>query len=136
MKVRLNWDGEMRFVAANETAAKVTLDTGIAYGGSGKHPTPMEMVLMALGACTGMDIASILKKMRVDLRKFEIEVDAARRKEHPTYFEEITMTYVVSGDGATEEKIRKAADLSNEKYCSVGAMLREKAKIKYNVRVE
>lgn len=136
MKVKLNWDGEMRFVAENEKAAKVTMDTGIAYGGSGKHPTPMEMVLMALGACTGMDIASILKKMRVDLKKLEIEIDAVRRKEPPTYFEEITMTYVASGDGATEDKVRKAADLSNKKYCSVGVMLRDKAKITYNVRVE
>jgi putative redox protein len=136
VKVKLNWDGEMRFVAENEKAARVTLEPGPAYGGSGKYATPMELVLMALGACTGMDIASILKKMRVDLKKLEIEINAVRRKEQPTYFEEINMTYVVSGDGATDEKVRKAADLSNEKYCSVGVMLRDKAKITYDVRVE
>jgi putative redox protein len=136
MNVRLKWDGEMRFVAENETDAKVTLDTGPAYGGSGKYPTPMQMVAMALGGCTGMDIVSILKKMRVDLKKFDIDMELTRRQEHPKYFEEIKITYVASGDNLTEDKVRKAADLSNEKYCSVGIMLRDKAKITYDIRIE
>lgn len=136
MSVRLKWNGEMRFVAENETGAKVTVDTGPAYGGSGKYPTPMQMVAMALGGCTGMDIVSILKKMRVDLKTFEIEMALTRRQEHPKYYEEIKMTYVLSGDNLTEDKVRKAADLSNEKYCSVGIMLKDKAKITYDIRIE
>jgi putative redox protein len=134
--VKLHWDGEMRFVAESETGARVTMDTGTAYGGSGKHPTPMEMLVMALGGCTGMDIVSILQKMRVDLKKFEVEIASKRRQEHPKYYEEIKMTFVLSGDNLTEDKIRKAADLSTEKYCSVGVMLKDKAKITYDFRIE
>jgi putative redox protein len=126
----------MRFVAENENGAKLTIETGPAYGGSGKYPTPMEMLVMALGACTGMDIVSILKKMRVDLKSFRIEIVPTRRQEHPKYYEEIKMAYVLSGDGLTEDKVRKAAELSNEKYCSVGIMLRDKAKITYDLKIE
>jgi putative redox protein len=134
--VRLKWDGDLRFVAENENGVAVPMDTGPKYGGSGKHPTPMELVAMALGGCTGMDIASILKKMRVDLKKFEIEVQTTRRSEDPAYYEAIHIVYTVSGDGLTEEKAQRAANLSNQKYCSVGVMLREKAKITYDVIVE
>jgi putative redox protein len=134
--VRLKWDGDMRFVAETESGATITLDTGTAYGGSGKYPTPMESLAIALGGCMGMDMASILAKMRVGLKRFDISIETKRRKEHPTYYEEMKITCTVSGDGATEEKVRKAADLSYERYCSVGAMLKEKAKIEYEVKIE
>lgn len=136
MSVSLHWDGELRFIAENGNGAKLTIEPGPAYGGSGKYPTPMEMLVMALGACTGMDIVSILKKMRVDLKSFRIEIVPTRRQEHPKYYEEIKMAYVLSGDGLTEDKVRKAAELSNEKYCSVGIMLRDKAKITYDLKIE
>ena len=136
MGVRLKWDGDMRFIAENEKGVAVTMDTGPAYGGSGKYPTPMEFLAMALGGCMGMDIASILKKMRIDFKRFEIDVQTTRRSENPTYYEAIHIVYTLSGEGLTEEKARRAADLSNEKYCSVGVMLRDKAKITYDIKVE
>ena len=136
MKLNLKWDGEMRFVAANQNGVKVTLDTGTAYGGSGKYPTPMELLAIALGGCSAMDMVAILTKMRVELTKMDVEMELVRREEHPRYFEEIKMTYVIAGDGVTEDKARKAAELSNEKYCSVGIMLREKAKITWDIRIE
>lgn len=136
MSVRLKWDGDMRFVAENEKGVTVTMETGPAYGGSGRYPTPMELLAMALGGCTGMDIAAILKKMRVDLKRFEMDVQTKRRTEDPTYYEEINIICTLSGEGLTKEKARRAADLSNEKYCSVGVMLREKARITYEVKVE
>ncbi|MFH1312118.1 MAG: OsmC family protein [Candidatus Eisenbacteria bacterium] len=135
MGIRMKWDGDMRFVSTTESGASVTLEPGPAFGGTGKYPTPMELLAIGLGACTGMDIVSILEKMRVGLKKLDIEVETKRREEHPRYYEEMKITYVVSGDDLTEEKARKAADLSNEKYCSVGVMLREKAKIEYDVKV-
>lgn len=136
MGIKLKWDGEMRFIAENETAASLTMDTGQAYGGSGKYPTPMNLLIMALGGCSGMDIVSILEKMRVDIKRFEMDIETKRRAEAPEYFEEIHMVFTISGDGLTEDKARRAAKLSTEKYCSVGVMLREKAKITYDVRVE
>ena len=136
MRISLKWDGDERFVAENEKGVKVKLDTGVAYGGSGKDPTPMELVAIALGGCAGMDMASILKKMRVDLKRFDIDVRLTRREEVPRYFETIKMIYTLSGDGLTHDKAQRAADLSNQKYCSVGVMLKDKAQITYEVKVE
>lgn len=136
MDVKLKWDGEMRFIAENEDGVSITIDTGKAYGGSGKYPTPMNLLPMALGACTGMDIVSILQKMRVDIKHFDMEIQSKRRTEQPKYFEEMHMVFNLSGDGLTEDKARRAAELSTEKYCSVGAMLGEKAKITYEVRIK
>ena len=135
MGVRLKWDGDMRFVAETESGASVTVETGIAYGGSGKYPTPMELLAVALGGCMGMDMTSILNKMRVGLKRLDIDIETKRRTEHPTYYEEMKIICTVSGDEVTEDKVRKAADLSIDKYCSVGAMLKEKAKIEYEIKI-
>jgi putative redox protein len=125
----------MRFTATNDNGASVTMDTGMAYGGSGKYPTPMDMLVMGLGGCGGMDIVSILEKMRVEIKSLEVEIKTKRRTEPPTYFEEMHILYTISGEGLTEDKARRAAMLSSEKYCSVSIMLREKAKITYDVKV-
>lgn len=136
MEVKVTWAGEMKFDAQGETGASITLETGVKYGGSGKNPTPMEAVAMALAGCSGMDMVAILRKMRVDLKKLEIFVDAKRRDGDPSYFEDIKMTFVVAGEGLTKEQADKAASLSVEKYCSVGAMLEDKATITYETKVE
>lgn len=136
MDIKMKWDGDSRFTGETETGAAVTIDTGVAYGGSGKHPTPMELLLMGLGGCAGIDLVLILQKMRVDLSRADIAIEAQRREEAPRYFEDIKIIYTVSGDGLTEEKAKRAAKLATDKYCSVGVMLREKASITHEVRVE
>jgi putative redox protein len=136
VEVKVTWVGEMKFDAQGETGASITLETGVKYGGSGKNPTPMEAVAMALAGCSGMDMVAILRKMRVDLKKLEIFVDAKRRDGDPSYFEDIKMTFVVAGEGLTREQADKAASLSVGKYCSVGAMLKDKATITYETKVE
>jgi putative redox protein len=132
----MNWDGDMRFVARTESGAGVTMEPGAAFGGTGKYPTPLELLAVGLGGCMGMDIVSILKKMRVKLKKLDIAVETKRREDHPRHYEEMKIICTVSGDGLTEDNARKAVDLSLEKYCSVGAMLKEKAKIEAVVKVE
>ena len=136
MAIRIKWDGAMEFTATNELGASVKMDTGPAYGGSGKYPTPMELLLMSLGGCTGMDVVAILEKMRIKLTKFEIEMESKRREHVPRYYESIHMIYVLSGEGLTQEKAKRAVELSKQKYCSVSIMLQEKAKITYEIRIE
>lgn len=126
----------MRFVAETDTGAEVTMEPGPAYGGTGRYPTPMELLAVALGGCTGMDVASIFEKMRIDLKKLDIDVETKRREEHPRYYEEIRVTFTLSGGGLTEEKAKRAVDLSRERYCSVGVMLEDKAKIEYHINLE
>jgi putative redox protein len=111
------------------------MEPGSKYGGSGENPTPMEVVAMALGGCTGIDIVLMLKKMRIELKRLEIEIETKRHPEPPEYFDEINLTYKMAGEGLTEENATRAVSLSNEKYCSVGAMLGAKAKITYSVQV-
>ena len=133
MALIVRWDGGVKFVGENEDGSKAIMEPGPAFGGTGKYPTPMQLLVMALGGCTGMDVFFILKKMRVELKKIEVSIETRRRKEHPRYYEDIRMTYLISGDGLTEDKARRAVELSNEKYCSIGVMLQDKAKIEYDV---
>jgi len=136
VEIKMKWDGDARFTSKTETGASVTVDTGVAFGGSGKHPTPMELVLIALAGCAGIDLVMILEKMRVNLSKVAIDVEAQRRDAEPRYFKEIKIVYTLAGEGLTEDKAGRAAKLATEKYCSVGVMLREKAEITYEVNVE
>jgi putative redox protein len=136
MKMKVVWDGDLRFISENERGARVTVEPGQAYGGSGKYQTPMELLLVGLGTCAGMDLVLILQKMRVGLSKVVIDMEGTRRSEEPRYYETIKIVYRLSGDGLTEDKAQRAAKLATEKYCSVGVMLREKAEITYEVRIE
>jgi putative redox protein len=135
MPITVTWVGGVKLVGETDRGNKVTMETGPKYGGSGENPTPMELVAMALGGCTGLDIVLMMKKMRVDLKRLEITIETKRRAEPPEYFEEINLTYTMAGDGLTQENATRAVSLSNEKYCSVGAVLREKAKITYAIKL-
>jgi putative redox protein len=135
MPIKVTWEGGVRLVGENERGNKLVMESGLKYGGSGQHPTPMEMVAMALGGCTGLDIVMMMKKMKVELKRLEIDIETKRRAEPPEYFEEINLTYTMAGEGLTQENATRAVSLSNDKYCSVGAMLREKAKITYAVKL-
>lgn len=135
MSIKVKWQGESVFVGETEGGVRVTMEPGPKYGGSGRNPTPMELVAMAHGGCTGIDILLIMQKMRAKLAKLEIDVETKRREEPPNYFEEIKLTYTASGEGVTEDNLKRAAALSHDKYCSVGAMLGAKAKITYETKV-
>jgi putative redox protein len=107
------------------------------HGGSDAGTRPMELFLISLGTCTGADVASLLQKMRVDYRKFEIEIEAERAEEHPKVYTKINLIYKLWGDNlpAQQEKIEKAIDLSQNKYCSVSAMIKA-AKISLQYSLE
>lgn len=135
MKIRATWTAPMRFDAASESGRVATMDTLAEHGGSGTGPSPMETVLMAMAGCTGMDVASILAKMRAPVRTFTIAVDAERATEHPKVFTKIHVRYEVAGPGLQREQVEKAVTLSLDKYCSVTAMLRLGAEVTYDLDV-
>ena len=89
----------------------------------------MELVLLSLGGCTGMDVVSILRKMRVTYTSFEIELDADRVLTHPKVYERLMLRYRLEGDRASSDQIIRAVKLSQEKYCSVSAMLARTAEV-------
>ena len=123
----------MRFEGFAEGVGSIVMDSAREHRGTSAGPTPMQTVLLALAGCTGMDVVSILEKMRTPLEGLKIEVNGERATEHPKVFTRIHLRYVVRGAGLREEDVRKAIDLSQEKYCSVSAMLRATATITYEV---
>ncbi|MDR5694891.1 MAG: OsmC family protein [Armatimonadota bacterium] len=125
----------MRFDGFASSGSSITLDAHPDHGGSGAGPTPMESVLIALAGCTGMDVVSILRKMRAPLAGMRIEVNAQRAPEHPKVFTQIHVRYVAWGEGLQHDQVEKAATLSQEKYCSVSAMLKKTADLTYEVVV-
>lgn len=92
-------------------------------------PTPMEMLLTAVGACTAVDVVSILEKKRQVVTDYKVEVTGTRREEHPRSFDKIHVHHIVSGRGVSEQALEQAIKLSDEKYCSVAATVRPTAEI-------
>jgi putative redox protein len=115
-------------------------------GGVGRPPTvidgdtqvatsPVEMLLVACASCTGADVVEILEKMRVMLRTLDIEVEGTRREEYPRRFTAIHFRFRVGGEGLDEAKMRRAVDLSLEKYCSVMASLAPDIRVTSDVTI-
>ncbi|OQX88879.1 MAG: hypothetical protein B6D65_05255 [candidate division Zixibacteria bacterium 4484_93] len=129
-----NTDG-LTFIAKGESNHYLVLDTNPAVGGSDAASQPMELMLISLGGCTGMDVVSILKKKRVDFDSLEINVDAERATEHPKVFTKIDVEFVVRGDNIPAEAVERSIFLSATKYCPASAMLRKTAKIEYRYKI-
>ncbi|MGQ0739323.1 MAG: OsmC family protein [Bacteroidota bacterium] len=97
---------------------------------------PKALLLSAVAGCSGIDVVDILEKMRVRFSGLEIEVEADQTDEHPRVYKDIYITYKIGTDAANEDKVRKAIDLSLEKYCGVSAMLRKNSPIHYKLVIE
>jgi putative redox protein len=116
---RVRYAGSEQFIG--ETPSRHALVLGSSHDGS--SPTPMELLLVALGACTGIDVITILKKKRQRLTAYEVEVRGERRDEHPRIYTGIEVIHRVRGRGVDPKAVRSAVELSAKKYCSVSAML-------------
>ena len=135
MIVTGRWTAPMRFEATTECGKVVVMNVLSEKCGDKSGPTPMETVLSALTACSGMDVAGILMKMRAPLEGLEITAEAERATEHPKVFTRIHLHYDAWGAGLQEEQVRRAVSLSLDKYCSVAAMLRQTAPIAHEIVV-
>ncbi len=135
MKAIVKWIGGLEFVSESGSGHALVMDAPLVSGGRNLAPSPMEVVLSALGACSGMDVVSILEKMREDLSQFSIEINAERKEDHPRVFSKVEMVYKFRGKGLNSENIEKAVKLSFEKYCSVGRMLKLACPITYRIEI-
>lgn len=112
------------FAARADSNHWVTMDGPPELGGSDAGSRPKELLLMALGGCTGSDVAAILTKKRVPYTNLELRLSANTREEHPQVFTDIHIEYVITGTGVDPADVERAIELSTEKYCSVSAMLK------------
>jgi len=135
MEVRARLDKGMQFQGTADSGHEVVMDASEQFGGKDSGPRPMEVLLLALAGCTGMDVISILRKKREPVQGYEVRVSAQRAEEHPKVFTEIRVEHVVSGN-VKEASLARAIELSETKYCSVTAMLRPETKISTSYRVE
>lgn len=133
-KVDVTWTGEMAF-EADVNGFKLAIDADEKVGGQNKGPRPKPLTLASLGGCTAMDVISILKKMRVEPEWFNVEVEGELTEEHPKYYHTIRLTYMFKGNNLDMEKLKKAVELSNERYCGVNALLRKGANIESKIVV-
>lgn len=127
-KVEVSWKGQMLFESVTNEGS-VMIDADKAVGGQGKGLRPKKMMLTALGGCTAMDVASLLKKMRAEVDDFKILVEANLTDEHPKYYDKVHVTYQFFGKDFKKDKIEKSVKLSVERYCGVMEMFRQFAKV-------
>ena len=118
--------GQDLFEAISASGHALIIDTDHIRNSA---PTPMELLLLALGSCTGVDVVSILRKKREDVTDYRIEVRGERRPEHPRSYSRIAVHHIVTGRNISEQSIAQAIELSDKKYCSVAATLRPTAEI-------
>ena len=128
MKVYLKQIDKHSLVAKGESNHWVTIDDK-PDSGYGAGSSPMELMLMSIAACTAMDVISILKKRRANLSNLDIEVDGDRRDEHPRIYTEIHIKYILTGRDLKVKDVERAISLSEEKYCSAIAMVKNSANI-------
>jgi putative redox protein len=123
MKARIKWTEGAQFVASSDSGHAVVMDGPVDGGGKNLGLRPMEMVLLGTGGCTAYDVVDILKKSRQPVRDCVVEIEADRAAEAPKVFTRIHIHFIVTGTGLSEAAVKRAVDLSAEKYCSASIML-------------
>lgn len=127
-EIKTQWLGNMLF-NADTLGGNFKIDAAEESGGEGKGVRPKALMLTSLAGCTGMDIVSLLKKMRVEIDDLEINVSGELTDKHPKIYDKVTLEYIFYGKDFKKDKIEKAIQLSADKYCGVMEMFRQFAEI-------
>lgn len=135
MKARIKWVEHVTFVGESGSGHAVVMDGPPENGGRNLGVRPMEMVLLGLGGCTAFDVVDILKKARQDVVDCAVELQAERADTHPKVFTKIHIHFIVSGRSIKEAHVKRAIDLSAEKYCSASIMLGKTAEITHDFEI-
>jgi putative redox protein len=126
---RLRWVEGLQFAATTPSGHALLIDGAREGGGADSAVHPKELLLVGLAGCTAMDVISILGKMKVEVERFEVRVEAEETVEHPHRYPKIKVTYLLSGKDIPEDKLKHAIELSETKYCGAMATLRQGAEI-------
>lgn len=134
MAVKITHTEGLHFKAEGSNGYGFELDK--LHDGSGPGASPMELLLMGLAGCTGMDVISILEKSKQQVTGFEVIVDGDRAEDYPMVWTNIRVQYVLKGHGISEDAVKRAIELSETTYCSAAAMLRKSAPIESSYKIE
>ncbi|NBC81989.1 MAG: OsmC family peroxiredoxin [Bacteroidetes bacterium] len=131
--IDLTWMDNMGFETELD-GHKLTIDTNME-GGHDRGPRPKKLMLLSLAGCTGLDVVSILKKMRVEPTYFNVKVEADMVDEHPRKYTTMHVTYEFRGENLPMDKLEKAVSLSTERYCGVSATLEQAVKLTHEIKI-
>ena len=134
-EIRLERIEGLKFKALNAAGKSALIDGPASLGGSDDGVRPMEMILMGLAGCSSFDILHILKKSRQEVKDFDITVQGDRADAVPSVFTTIRVHFILTGE-LSEKHVKRAIDLSMEKYCSVSAMLEKSVKIEHSFEIK
>lgn len=134
--VKVKWIDGVRFVANDDKGHSIVMDVSKKHGGEGSGFGPMQLLLAAFGGCTGIDVVELLHKQRQKLKGLEIIVSGERVSEPPRVYKRVHVEYRLQGKDLKEKAVQRAAKLSQDKCCSVGATLKAKAKVSYNFDIQ
>ncbi|OGU38669.1 MAG: osmotically inducible protein OsmC [Ignavibacteria bacterium RIFOXYB2_FULL_35_12] len=123
------------FLGKSDSNHWVTMDGPESFGGSDAGTRPKELLLIALGGCTGSDVITILQKKKVQINNFEMNISADVADEHPQVFTKINVEYVFHGKDIQEKDVERAIELSQTKYCSVTHMLNKAMEISHSFKI-
>ncbi len=126
----------LQFVGSSESGHAIVMDGPVKSGGHDSGMSPMELLLVAIGGCTGMDVASVLRKKKQPFTSLEVITHGTKSEHDPMWFKEVTIEYVIRGKGVSETAVKRAIDLSFEKYCSVKATFENSSKVGFSYRIE
>jgi len=136
MKARVRWLAPMGFVGESGSGHSVVMDGPLEHGGSDLGVRPMEMLLLGLGGCASFDVVHILKKSRQDVTDCEASLEAERADQEPKVFTRIHLHFVVTGRNLSDKQVKRAIQLSSERYCSASIMLGKTAEITHDFRIK
>ncbi|PKP24513.1 MAG: osmotically inducible protein OsmC [Bacteroidetes bacterium HGW-Bacteroidetes-2] len=132
--VTTQWKQNLQFESDNPSGHTVIMDTSVENGGDGSGLSPKAMMLSSLAGCSGLDVISVLNKMKVTLDDFKIIVTGKLTEVHPKYYQSVTVSYHFYGSKLDKKKLKKAVDLSVEKYCGVMEMFRKFAEVTIDIQ--
>ena len=133
---RITWVQDALFVGESGSGHTITMDGSPDDGGRDLAARPMEMVLLGMGGCTAIDVASMLRKQRQDVRDIIVELEAERADDFPKVFTSVKLIYRVRGKKLNRALVERAVSLSDEKYCSATAMIRKSAAVTHQIVLE
>ena len=136
METTVRWLAPMSFCSETGSGHALVLDGAEEFGGRNLGPRPMEMLLAGLGGCTNFDVMLMLKKSRQNITACDVKVTAERADSEPKVFTKIHVHFTVSGHEVDEKKVKRAIDLSAEKYCSASIMLGATAEITHDFEIK
>lgn len=135
LTAKVKWVDGLQFVGQSGTGHAIVMDANADVSGSNTGMSPMELLLVGIGGCSGMDIASILTKKKQQVTGIEINIKGQKADSYPKKYTDIELEFIVSGKDVSEEAVKRAVDLSMEKYCSVKATLEGSAKINFSYKI-